>query len=81
MFLCDDHYTKVTEAVSFHFCQLYTKPITFGGANEVFVSKSDYSSQSERLSYQKKAMTDLKVLGYMALISMEQGCVLLYGLI
>ena len=45
-------------------------------ANEVFVSKSDYSSQIERLSYQKKAMTDLKVLGYMALISMEQGCIL-----
>ena len=45
-------------------------------ANDVFVSKSDIHSQKERLSYQRSAMTDLKVLGYIALLSMEQGCIL-----
>lgn len=44
--------------------------------NEVFVSKSNIQSQKERLSYQRSAMTDLKLLGYIALLSMEQGCIL-----
>lgn len=45
-------------------------------ANDVFVSKTDMHSQKERLSYQLSAMTDLKLLGYIALLSMEQGCIL-----
>ena len=45
-------------------------------ANDVFVSKTDMPSQKERLSYQRSAMTDLKLLGYIALLSMEQGCIL-----
>ena len=45
-------------------------------ANDVFVSKADIYSQKERLSYQRSAMTDLKLLGYIALLSMEQGCIL-----
>ena len=36
-------------------------------ANDVFVSKTDIHSQKERLSYQRSAMTDLKLLGYIAL--------------
>lgn len=45
-------------------------------ANDVFVSKTDVHSQRERLSYQRSAMTDLKLLGYIALLSMEQSCIL-----
>lgn len=45
-------------------------------ANDVFVSKTDIHSQKERFSYQRSAMTDLKVLGYITLLSMEQGCIL-----
>ena len=45
-------------------------------ANDVFVTKQDLSSQKERLAYQRAAMTDLKLLGYMALLSMEQSCIL-----
>ena len=45
-------------------------------ANDVFVSKTDISSQKQRLMYQKNALTDLKLLGYIAMISMEQGCIL-----
>ena len=40
-------------------------------ANDVFVSKADMYSQKERLSYQRSAMTDLKLLGYIALLSLE----------
>ena len=45
-------------------------------ANDVFVSKQDLQSQKERLKYQRAAMTDLKLLGYISLISMEQKCIL-----
>lgn len=45
-------------------------------ANDAFVSKNDIHSQKERFSYQRSAMTDLKVLGYITLLSMEQGCIL-----
>ena len=41
-------------------------------ANDVFVSKSDIHSQKERISYQRSVMTDLKLLGYIALLSLEQ---------
>ncbi len=45
-------------------------------ANEVFVSNQDVSAQKQRLEFQRAAMTDLKILGYMALLSMEQDCIL-----
>ena len=45
-------------------------------ANDVYVSKADKNSQMERLAYQRSAMTDLKLLGYIALLSMEQRCIL-----
>ena len=45
-------------------------------ANDVFVSKQDILAQKERLEFQRTAMTDLKLLGYMALLSVEQKCIL-----
>ena len=45
-------------------------------ANDIFVAKGDIKSREERLSYQRNAMTDLKLLGYIALLSMEQKCIL-----
>ncbi len=45
-------------------------------ANDVFVSKSDMDARKERLTLQRKAMTDLKLLGYISLLAMEQGCIL-----
>ena len=45
-------------------------------ANDVFVTKTDLTAQKERLKYQRGALTDLKLLGYIALLSMEQGCIL-----
>ncbi len=45
-------------------------------ANDVFVSKQDLQSQKERINFQRAAMIDLKLLGYMALLSMEQECIL-----
>ena len=45
-------------------------------ANDVFVSKTDIHSQQQRISYQRNAMTDFKLLGYISLLSMEQGCIL-----
>ena len=45
-------------------------------ANDVFVTKADTIKKKERLDFQRSAMTDLKVLGYIALLSMEQKCIL-----
>ncbi len=45
-------------------------------ANDVFVSKTDIGSQKEGLTYQRNAMTELKLLGYIALLAMEQSCIL-----
>ncbi len=45
-------------------------------ANDVFVSKGDLNSQKERIGYQRSAMTDLKLLGYISLLAMEQSCIL-----
>lgn len=45
-------------------------------ANDVFVVKQDVQAQKERLGYQKAAMTDLKLIGYISLLSMEQCCIL-----
>lgn len=45
-------------------------------ANEVFLKKGDTEKAAERLEYQRRALTELKLLGYMAQLSMEQGCIL-----
>ena len=45
-------------------------------ANDVYVSNQDIPAQKERLGFQRAAMTDLKLLGYMAMLSMEQVCIL-----
>ena len=45
-------------------------------ANDVFVTKADTIKKKERLDFQRSAMTDLKVLGYIALLSVEQKCIL-----
>ncbi|MCF0115212.1 MAG: four helix bundle protein [Erysipelotrichaceae bacterium] len=45
-------------------------------ANDVYVTKQDIASQKERIRYQRSAMTDLKLLGYIALLSQEQKCIL-----
>ena len=45
-------------------------------ANDVYVSKQDIQAQKERLGFQRAAVTDVKLLGYMAMLSMEQGCIL-----
>lgn len=45
-------------------------------ANEVFVKKGDADKAAQRLDYQHRALTELKLLGYMAQLAMEQGCIL-----
>ncbi len=45
-------------------------------ANDVFVSKGDLNSIAERLNFQRKAMTDIKILCYFSMLAMEQGCIL-----
>ena len=45
-------------------------------ANDVFISKADTAAQRDRLALQRSAMTDLKLLAYMALLAMEQQCIL-----
>ena len=45
-------------------------------ANDVYISRQDVQSQKERLRYQRTAMTDLRILAYIALLSMEQKCIL-----
>ena len=45
-------------------------------ANETFVSAGDALSQRERLGFQRKAMTSLKLLGYISELAMKQGCIL-----
>lgn len=79
--LCNDRYTKSPKQFRFTFVsRLQNLALSaienLFRANDVFVSKADMHSQKERLSYQRSAMTDLKLLGYIALLSMEQGCIL-----
>src|SRR5574344_91886 len=45
-------------------------------ANELYVTKSDPSLYPVRMRYQRDAITDVKILGYFALLSMEQKCIL-----
>ena len=45
-------------------------------ANEVFVKKEDLQKIQERLEYQHKALTELKLLAYISHLAMEQQCIL-----
>lgn len=45
-------------------------------ANEVFVRKGEVEKAAQRLDFQHQAMSELKLLGYMAQLAMEQGCIL-----
>ena len=45
-------------------------------ANEVFVKAGDREKVQQRIDLQHQALTELKLLGYMAQLSMEQGCIL-----
>lgn len=45
-------------------------------ANEVYVSKGDSVKAAMRVDYQHRALTELKLLGYISQLAMEQGCIL-----
>lgn len=45
-------------------------------ANDTFVKAGDQAAWNTRLEYQRKAMTDLKLLGYVSLLAMENKCIL-----
>jgi len=45
-------------------------------ANEVHVQQGDIIRGEERISLQRKALTELRLLGYMAQLAMEQKCIL-----
>ena len=45
-------------------------------ANETFVSAGDMRSAAMRMSYQRTAMSRLKLLSYMSELAMNQGCIL-----
>ena len=45
-------------------------------ANETFVSAGDMRSAAERSSYQRTAMSRLKLLSYISELAMKQGCIL-----
>ena len=45
-------------------------------ANDVFVRSGDSAKASQRVDFQHQALTELKLLGYMAQLAMEQGAIL-----
>ena len=45
-------------------------------ANEVFVKAGGKEKAAQRLDFQHQALTELKLLGYMAQLAMAQGCIL-----
>ena len=45
-------------------------------ANEIYVSAPDTEEAKERVKLQRKAMTSLKLLGYISEVAMRQGCIL-----
>lgn len=45
-------------------------------ANDTFVRAGDQAAWNTRLEYQRKVMTDLKLLGYVSLLAMENKCIL-----
>ncbi|MDR2600598.1 MAG: four helix bundle protein [Oscillospiraceae bacterium] len=46
-------------------------------ANDVFIAKGHEKNIPQRLNFQHKALTSLKLLAYIAEISMTQSCILL----
>ena len=44
-------------------------------ANEVYVKPSNAAAVERRLAYQRQALTELNLLGYLAQLSMEQTCI------
>ena len=45
-------------------------------ANDTFVAAGDREARKERLRFQHKAMTDLKLLSYIAFLAVENKCIL-----
>ncbi|MBR3637016.1 MAG: four helix bundle protein [Lachnospiraceae bacterium] len=45
-------------------------------ANETFVSEGDTRMAAMRMSYQRTAMSRLKLLSYISELAMKQGCIL-----
>ena len=45
-------------------------------ANDTFVNVGDQRAWNIRAEYQRKALTDLKLLGYISLLAMENKCIL-----
>lgn len=45
-------------------------------ANDTFVTRDVPTLYKERLEFQHRALTGLKLLGYFAMLAMEQGCIL-----
>lgn len=45
-------------------------------ANDIFITKNDIVAQKERLKYQRDALTNLKLLGCVSMLAMEQNCIL-----
>ena len=45
-------------------------------ANEIFVQPKRMDQAEKRQDYQQKAQTGLRLLGYIAQLAMEQGCIL-----
>ena len=45
-------------------------------ANDTYVAIGDQTSARERLEHQRRAMTNLKILAYFALLAMENQCIL-----
>ena len=45
-------------------------------ANEIFLNIGNKENTQKRLDFQSSALTDIKILAYMALLAREQGCIL-----
>ena len=45
-------------------------------ANDIFLEKNCNDSKKNRLEFQHKALTDLKILAYFSMLAMEQKCIL-----
>ncbi len=45
-------------------------------ANDVFVTKENEATQKQRLEFQRKALTSIRLLAYFALLSHENGCII-----
>lgn len=46
-------------------------------ANDIFIQKGDTVAQRQRLEYQHRALTELRILSYISQLAMEQKCILL----